>query len=738
MCGIAGLIRPIDINDDSLDKVVGCMADAIQYRGPDDAGTWADVQSGIALGHRRLAIVDLSAAGHQPMHSDRGRYVMVFNGEVYNHMVLRAELEAMDCRASLAMTEPGDGLPPDARTNGGWRGHSDTETLLAGFEAWGIEATLKKAVGMFAIALWDTQDKTLHLARDRFGEKPLYYGWVGQGADRAFVFGSELKALRAYPGFDNAVCREALAQYMRYMYVPAPLSIYQGIYKLEPGCLLSVTGLPRRCAPRNDATSANSHDGPTANGHDGASELTCAPGDESAVHIRRWWSMADAVQAGLQNPINDEAEAIAALETQLQEAVRLQSLADVPLGAFLSGGVDSSLIVALMQQQAKKDGAGPVKTFTVGFEEAGFDESPHAKAVAQHLGTEHSELFVTAAQAQAVIPLLPQMYDEPFADSSQIPTHLVCRAARQQVTVALSGDAGDELFGGYNRYFWGPRIWSRLAWMPYAVRRLLGWGIAAVPVKAWDALAKPINALLPGAKGIARVGDKAHKLAVRLRNVRSMDDLYVSLVTEWQDPGAVVKRDAGGTGLPRSARNDDASGLPCFARKDDVGGLPRDSRNDDIAGLGDAERMMFKDSITYLPDDILCKVDRAAMATSLETRVPFLDHRVAELAWRLPMRMKIRGNEGKWALRQVLYKHVPRELIERPKAGFSIPVGVWLRGPLRLWAEELLDAERLEREGYLHTATVQKLWQEHLSGRFDWTAKLWSVLMFQAWLKENA
>jgi len=398
----------------------------------------------------------------------------------------------------------------------------------------------------------------------------------------------------------------------------------------------------------------------------------------------------------------------------LQEAVRLQSLADVPLGAFLSGGVDSSLIVALMQLQAKRDGSGPVKTFTVGFEEAGFDESPHAKAVAQHLGTEHSELFVTAAEAQAVIPLLPQMYDEPFADSSQIPTHLVCRAARQQVTVALSGDAGDELFGGYNRYFWGPRIWSRLAWMPYSVRRLLGWGISAVPVKAWDALAKPINALLPGAKGITRVGDKAHKLAVRLRNVRSMDDLYVSLVTEWQDPGAVVKRDAGGTGLPRSARNDD------------------------IAGLDDVERMMFKDSITYLPDDILCKVDRAAMATSLETRVPFLDHRVAELAWRLPMHMKIRGNEGKWILRQVLYKHVPRELIERPKAGFGIPVGQWLRGPLREWAEELLDEQRLQREGYLHAAPVRKLWQEHLSGRHDWTAKLWSVLMFQAWLKENA
>ena len=677
MCGLAGFWgRNGSSSEGELHAVARRMADALLHRGPDDAGIWVDEACGLALGHRRLAIVDLSPAGHQPMASVCGRFVMTFNGEVYNHRALRKELEDMDCGGS------------DAPRNDSirWCGHSDTETLLAGFEAWGIEATLKKTVGMFAIALWDTQDKTLYLARDRFGEKPLYYGWVGEDADRAFVFGSELKALRAYPGFDNPVSRQALAQYMHYMYVPAPLSIYEGIYKLEPGCLLTLTGLSKSEG-------------------DGA--------DEGSLQIRRWWSLADAVQAGLQNPINDEAEAIAALEKQLQEAVRLQSLADVPLGAFLSGGVDSSLIVALMQQQAKKDGSGPVKTFTVGFEEAGFDESPHAKAVAQHLGTEHSELFVTAAEAQAVIPLLSQMYDEPFADSSQIPTHLVSRAARQKVTVALSGDAGDELFGGYNRYFWGPLIWSRLAWMPYVVRRLLGWCISAVPVKAWDALAKPINVLLPGAKGITHLGEKAHKLATGLFTVRSMDDLYVSLVTEWQDPGTVVKCDAGGAGLPRSARNDD------------------------IAGLGDVERMMFKDSITYLPDDILCKVDRAAMKTSLETRVPFLDHRVAELAWRLPMGMKIRGNEGKWALRQVLYKHVPRELIERPKAGFGIPVGVWLRGPLRLWAEELLDAKRLEREGYLHAATVQKLWQEHLSGRFDWTARLWSMLMFQAWLKEN-
>jgi asparagine synthase (glutamine-hydrolysing) len=647
------------------------MALAIAHRGPDDAGAWADAQAGIALGHRRLSIVDLSAAGHQPMHSDGGRYVIAFNGEIYNHLELRAEL---------------DGIK--------WRGHSDTETLLAGFEALGVEATLQKTVGMFAIALWDKQNKMLTLARDRFGEKPLYYGWVGHGADAAFVFGSELKALRAYPGFANPVSREALAQYMRFMYVPAPLSIYEGIYKLEPGCLLTVDGLPRFA--RNDG---------------------------NGVQIRRWWSLADAVQAGAQNQITDEVAAVDALEQYLADAVRLQSLADVPLGAFLSGGVDSSTIVALMQQQSTRR----VQTFTVGFEEAGFDESPHARAVAQHLGTDHSELFVTSAEAQAVIPQLPTMYDEPFADSSQIPTHLVCKAARQQVTVALSGDAGDELFGGYNRYFWGPRIWNRLAWLPYPVRQVLGKAITGVPVGAWDALGPPLNALLPSAKGIARVGDKAHKLAARLRGVRNMDDLYMSLVTEWQDPAGVVKG-AGGMDCRASlAMTGQSSLAACEA----------DAAIHVPANLSPAERMMYRDSMSYLPDDILCKVDRAAMATSLETRVPFLDHRVAELAWRLPLHMKIRGNEGKWALRQVLYKHVPRELIERPKAGFGIPVGQWLRGPLRDWAEALLAENRLEAEGYFYPAPIRAKWAEHLSGQRNHTPSLWAVLMFQAWLEGN-
>ena len=669
MCGFAGFLIDENGTLTASTAIVTRMALAIQHRGPDDAGAWADAQAGIAFGHRRLSIVDLSPAGHQPMASACGRYMIAFNGEIYNHLELRAELRS-------TVTEPA------------WRGHSDTETLLAAFERWGVEATLQKTVGMFAIALWDMQARTLHLARDRFGEKPLYYGWV----NGAFVFGSELKALRAYPGFANPVSREALALYMHFTYVPAPHSIYQGIYKLEPGCLLSVCGQPEIAADFQPLR---------------------PPATRQGITLRRWWSLADVVEAGAKQPILDEEAALAALEDRLSEAVKLESLADVPLGAFLSGGVDSSAIVALMQRQATQ----PVKTFTIGFEEAGFDESPHARAVAQHLGTLHTELFVTAAEARDVIPRLPAMYDEPFADSSQIPTHLVCHAARQHVTVALSGDAGDELFGGYNRYFWGPRIWRRLAWLPYPARQALGRAISSLPVAGWDALGMPLNALLLGTRGIARVGDKAHKLAARLRGVQSMDDLYLSLVSEWQDPAQVVR----GEGGPVSERP----------------GLLADPLP--AAGVEDATlRMMYRDSMTYLPDDILCKVDRAAMATSLETRVPFLDHRVAELAWQLPLSMKVRGNEGKWALRQVLYKYVPRELIERPKAGFGIPVGQWIRGPLRAWAESLLDEKRLAAEGYFHPAPIRQRWAEHLSGHRDHTPGLWAVLMFQAWLEENS
>lgn len=671
MCGFAGVIG-VNIDEAGLEALASGMALRIKHRGPDDAGVWVDQNSGVALGHRRLAIVDLSPAGHQPMMSATGRFVIAFNGEIYNHNDMRTSLESV-------------GVSP------AWRGRSDTETLLASFEHWGVQTTLERAVGMFAFALWDVNERTLHLARDRFGEKPLYYGWAGSGDAGSFVFGSELKALRAFPGFVNPVSREALVQYMRFTVVPAPRSIYTGIFKLESGCILSIRDAPPAQAPTQPLR----------------------PGSNfGSILLRRWWSLADVVVAGAHAPFADETEALLALEERLRESVRLQSLADVPLGAFLSGGVDSSAIVALMQQQATR----AVKTFTVGFEESSFDESPYARAVAQHIGTDHTELFVTATEVQAVIPDLPTIYDEPFADSSQIPTYLVCRAARQHVTVALSGDSGDELFGGYNRYFWGPRIWSWLAWLPFRARQMLGSVLGAIPVGGWDALAAPLNAMLAGENGIAHWGDMTHKLASRLRSVRNLDDLYLSLVSEWQDPAAVVRGSDGPVSEPLNLL---ADALP--AEGVEQGPL----------------RMMYQDSITYLPDDILCKVDRAAMAISLETRVPFLDHRVAELAWRLPSNMKLRGNAGKWALRQVLYKHVPRKLIERPKAGFAIPLGDWLRGPLRDWAERLLDEQLLLTQGYFYPGPIRNLWAEHKSGRRDHTASLWTVLMFQSWLQEH-
>jgi asparagine synthase (glutamine-hydrolysing) len=699
MCGFSGFLTSDTSVLSSAKAEVLRMAMAIQHRGPDDAGAWTDASTGIALGFRRLSILDLSSAGHQPMHSVSSRFVMTFNGEIYNHE---------DLRDLLSASQLGKPAHP-------WRGHSDSETLLACFEAWGLEETLQKTVGMFAIALWDTQTRTLHLARDRFGEKPLYYGWptTGNTDAPAFVFGSELKALRAYPGFANPVSREALALYMRFAYVPAPYSIYQNIFKLEPGCMLSIN------TNINTALMQASHLTDVPQVPSFTTAPLRPPAEQGGLRIHRWWSLASVVEAGTQNQISSE-EALETMEHRLKDAVRLQSLADVPLGAFLSGGVDSSCIVALMQAQA----SSPVKTFTVGFEEAGFDESPHARAVAEYLGTEHNALYVSAKQAQAVIADLPAMYDEPFADSSQIPTHLVCKAARQQVTVALSGDAGDELFGGYNRYFWGPRIWSRMAWLPYPARQALGSVIRAIPTAGWDALSRPVNALLPAAKNFARAGDRAHKLAARLGSVHNMDDLYNSLVSEWQDPAQVVK----------GIRGDSGS---------ETGGLlrePASMLSDPWPAAGAEQhqlRMMYRDSMTYLPDDILCKVDRAAMATSLETRVPFLDHRVAELAWRLPLNMKIRNGQGKWALRQVLYKYVPKELIDRPKAGFAIPVGQWLRGPLKDWSEALLDEKRLELEGFFHPKPIRDKWLQHLTGRYDHTPSLWAVLMFQSWLEST-
>ena len=636
------------------------MADTLYRRGPDDSGVWMDETCGAALGFRRLAILDLSDAGHQPMASHDGQLVLVFNGEIYNHHDLRAEL-----RRAGTIVE--------------WAGHSDTETLLAGFSAWGISGTLQRTVGMFALALWDRGARRIHLARDRFGEKPLYYGWT----NGVFLFGSELIALRRYPGFDNEIDPDALALYMQYGNVPTPYSIYKHIYKLEPGCILS---LPLEAA---------------------ASRPSCpvfAPGREGALTVERYWSLADVASRGLADPLDDEHEAADRLEAALAEAVRLQSIADVPLGAFLSGGVDSSAVVALMQAQSSRR----VKTFTIGFEEAAFNEAEHAKAVARHLGTEHEELYVSAQEARDVIPLLPDLYSEPFADSSQIPTYLVSRIARRHVTVALSGDGGDELFGGYTRHMWLPRIWARIGVVPPFLRRRLAAAIQRVPVSAWDRLGHASSF----AHNVAGAGDKAHKLAYRLNRVIDADDLYRMLVTIWPPDAQLV---TGARARPTP-----------FTRSVETG------RAFDIQ-----HRMMLWDALTYLPDDILHKVDRASMGVSLETRAPFLDHRVAELAWRLPLRMKISQGTSKRILRKVLYRHVPKELIERPKMGFGVPIDAWLRGPLRDWAEHLLDEKTLRAQGHFDPTPIRQKWREHLSGHRNWPHELWCVLMFQAW-RESA
>jgi len=655
MCGIAGLLT----GGRAEPGLVRRMIAPIAHRGPDDQGVWVDGEAGIGLGHRRLSIVDLSPLGHQPMESADGRWMLVYNGEIYNHSALRVEVSAAAGGAGIA-----------------WRGHSDTETLLACIQAWGLEATLGKAVGMFAIALWDRHRRELHLARDRFGEKPLYYGWAG--AD--FVFASELKAIREHPGFDGEIDRSALRLYAARTYIPAPHSIYRGFFKLEPGCILSLSrdaAKARRIAPPEEGKA------------------------ESGVKLTRYWSYRDVMRRGFEAPITNEEEALDRLERTLAEAIGGQSVADVPVGAFLSGGIDSSTVVALYQKYSSI----PVRTFSIGFEEAGFNEAEYAKAVAKHLGTIHHERYVTVKETRDVIPLLPAMYDEPFADSSQIPTHLVSRFAREQVTVALSGDGGDELFAGYNRHFAAPALWRRLSRLPRPVRAMIGQPLSQLPSSLWSSAA----GLLPGQRQ-PHFGSKVKKALRVAGSARSFDDVYTSFLDEWSfEPSPVRGAEAGEAGFDM----DFAPGAP------------------------DTLRMMYCDAVSYLPDDILCKVDRAAMAVSLETRVPFLDHRVAELAARIPMGMKVRGGKGKHILRELLYREAPRALFERPKAGFGIPVGEWIKGPLRPWAEELLNPSRMAGEGWFDAAIVQRRWRDHLSGRRDSTPALWAVLMFQAWHRQE-
>ncbi len=648
MCGIAGFwARRADLGEPQLRAAILRMTGTIAHRGPDDEGQWCEAASGIGLGHRRLAILDLTPRGHQPMMSASGRYVVVLNGEIYNYRALRLDLE----KANAAPA---------------WRGHSDTEVMLAAFELWGVEGALPRFNGMFALALWDRQTRTLHLARDRFGEKPLYYGWAGD----SFLFGSELKALRAHPAWRGGVDRGALALFMRHNCVPAPYSIYRDISKLLPAHLLS---LPAGDGGRRDP----------------------AP--------RPYWSARAIAENGVRRPFDGSApEAVAALDALLRDAVALRMEADVPLGAFLSGGIDSSTVVALMQAQA----ARPVKTFTIGFREAGYDEAGHARAVARHLGTEHTELYVTPDEAMAVIPRLPRLYDEPFADSSQVPTFLVSELTRRHVTVALSGDGGDELFCGYNRYSWAAEIWGRTGWIPATAKAAVAGGIARIAPRRWDALFSAIGPALPRRLHAPLPGDKLHKLAGILA-CSSPEELYLGLVSHWSPESVVADAPEPPTTLTDAAQWPD---VPDFT-----------------------QRMMYFDLVGYLPDDILVKVDRASMGVSLEARVPLLDPRVAEFAWRLPLSMKIRDRRDKWILRQVLSRYVPNELTDRPKMGFGVPIDAWLRGPLRDWAEDLLDEARLAREGLFRPGPIRQRWLEHLSGRRNWAYHLWDVLQFQAW-----
>lgn len=646
MCGIAGILNARSTLN--LESVARSMTDTLVHRGPDDSGVWCDLASGVALGHRRLSILDLSAAGHQPMASACGRYVTAFNGEIYNHPQLRAQLERAGHVAA-------------------WRGHSDTETLLAGVSAWGLDETLRRAAGMFALAIWDREKRVLQLARDRMGEKPLYYGYAGD----TLVFGSELKALRCFPGMQLEVDRRSLALFMQLACVPAPRSIFAGVYKLEPGTVLSA-----------------------------------ASGRANAPSLHRYWSLPEVVRAAAAEPLRDPVQAVDTLETVLRMAVRSQCFADVPVGAFLSGGVDSSTIVALLQQESRQR----VQTFTIGFAESGFDEAPFARAVANYLGTDHHEMHVNASDAYHLIPKLPHVYDEPFADSSQIPTWFVCHAARSRVTVALSGDGADELFGGYNRYVLGRGVWNKVRHLPVPLRKAIAHVALSVPESVWN----QVGDLMHRRDRLQHVGGKVHRLAHQLSTVRGPEDVYRMAVAHW----------------PANANPVLGADRAVLEGSLDVMGA------EGVSGF--EQRMMFWDALGYLPDDILTKVDRAAMNVSLETRAPFLDHRVVEFAWRLPVDMKIRHGMGKWALRQVLYRHVPRELIERPKSGFAIPIGQWLRGPLREWAEDLLGEVRLRREGFIDPTAVRRIWTDHLTGARDWSARLWCVLMFEAWLEEQS
>jgi asparagine synthase (glutamine-hydrolysing) len=641
MCGFSGFLTRVNYSDSS-EKLLYAMCDAMKHRGPDDRGIWYDAEAGIALAHTRLAVVDLSPAGHQPMVFASGRYVIAFNGEIYNHLKLRKQLKIDS-----------------------WHSHSDTETLLAGFEAWGIEETIVRTIGMFAFALWDKHAHTLTLGRDRVGEKPLYYGWH----DHVFLFGSELKALKIHPHFKKELDHGALTLFLRHNYIPAPHSIYRNMSKLQPGTLLHLSL------------------------------------KNPQPVLKNYWSAMSLVKAGTTTPFKGDAiDAVNELERLAKDAITQQMVADVPLGAFLSGGVDSSTVVALMQAQSSL----PVRTFSIGFYEAQYNEAKYAKAVAEHLGTQHTELYITTDDVLAVIPKLAHLYDEPFADSSQIPTFLVSQLAKQQVTVALTGDAGDELFCGYNRYKVAAEYWGNMNKIPLAIRKVMAKLIRGVSPKTWDGFASAV----PFMSRHPQMGLKMHKGADLLASA-TLSEAYRRLTSHHDTPSSllITKETEPHTFMEHH-----------FAA---------------LTGIGEISQMMAMDLLSYLPDDILVKVDRAAMGVSLETRVPFLDHRLIEFAWTVPMSMKIKNGQNKWLLRHLLNRYVPSQLIERPKMGFGMPLSEWLRGPLQNWVDGLLDEPRLHQEGIFNPQPVCHMWQQHRQGKGNFAYLLWNILMFQVWLEQQ-
>lgn len=649
MCGINGFYSK---SSSTFNNVILKMNSAISHRGPDTNGTWLDKNSGIVFGHQRLSIIDLSIAGNQPMQSNSGRFILTYNGEVYNHLEIRKELKKNDYNIK-------------------WRGNSDTETLLEAINYWGIKIALQKIHGMFAFGLWDKKTHSLILARDRAGEKPLYYGWQGEGKNKVFLFGSELKALKIHPEFKGEINRDSIALQLRHNCIPAPYSIYKDIHKLMPGNYLEFkeSDLKKNLLPIS----------------------------------KSYWSYSETAKYQNNNQLSlSEVDIKKDLEKHLKLSVKKQMISDVPLGAFLSGGIDSSTIVALMQSQS----SNPVKTFTIGFSENDYDESKYAKKIAKHLGTDHTELYVSSKKAMEVIPKIPSIYDEPFSDSSQIPTFLVSQLAKDHVKVALSGDGGDELFCGYNRYLMSKKFSNMFRFIPLSLRKILASSIQLISSQNWN----KISNYLPGLNDHVNFGDKIHKGASVLES-ETIYNYYLMLCSHWKNPNKVV--------------------MNC---KEPITLLT--NFNQELKDFNIQQQMMILDFMTYLPDDILTKVDRAAMACSLETRVPFLDHKLIEYVWKIPHSLKFRNGKGKWILRKILEQYVPKNLTERPKMGFGIPIGIWLQGPLKDWAENLLNEKRLKQEGFFNPKVIRDKWMEHLSGQKNWQYDLWDILMFQAWIDE--